>query len=203
MMALMGETATAVDRIRAERVVAILRGVSEPERVVGELLAGGIRIVEITLDSDHALETIARLHRNKELTVLAGTVRTAADAEAAAGAGAQACVAPALVPEMLERCSELSVPAVPGAVTPTEIEAAVGFGVELVKLFPAGVLGAEYLRSVLAPLGGVSLLATGGVDAANARELLEAGAVAVGVASALTGAADVEAEARRLVAAVR
>jgi 2-dehydro-3-deoxyphosphogluconate aldolase/(4S)-4-hydroxy-2-oxoglutarate aldolase len=84
-MALMGETATAVDRIRAERVVAILRGVSEPERVVGELLAGGIRIVEITLDSDHALETIARLHRNKELTVLAGTVRTAADAEAAAG----------------------------------------------------------------------------------------------------------------------
>jgi 2-dehydro-3-deoxyphosphogluconate aldolase/(4S)-4-hydroxy-2-oxoglutarate aldolase len=104
---------------------------------------------------------------------------------------------------MLERCSELGVPAVPGAVTPTEIEAAVGFGVELVKLFPAGVLGAEYLRSVLAPLGGVSLLATGGVDAANARELLEAGAVAVGVASALTGAADVEAEARRLVAAVR
>jgi 2-dehydro-3-deoxyphosphogluconate aldolase / (4S)-4-hydroxy-2-oxoglutarate aldolase len=203
MMALMGETATAVDRIRAERVVAILRGVSEPERVVGELLAGGIRIVEITLDSDHALETIARLHRNKELTVLAGTVRTAADAEAAAGAGAQACVAPALVPKMLERCSELGVPAVPGAVTPTEIEAAVGFGVELVKLFPAGVLGAEYLRSVLAPLGGVSLLATGGVDAANARELLEAGAVAVGVASALTGAADVEAEARRLVAAVR
>jgi 2-dehydro-3-deoxyphosphogluconate aldolase / (4S)-4-hydroxy-2-oxoglutarate aldolase len=203
MMALMDETATAVDRIRAERVVAILRGVSEPDRVVGELFAGGIRVVEITLDSDQALETIARLRRNEELTVLAGTVRTSADAEAAAGAGAQACVAPALVPEMLERCSELGVPAVPGAVTPTEIEAAVGFGVELVKLFPAGVLGAEYLRAVLEPLRGVALMVTGGVDAANAREFLDAGAVAVGIGSALTGAGDVGAEARRVVAAVR
>jgi 2-dehydro-3-deoxyphosphogluconate aldolase/(4S)-4-hydroxy-2-oxoglutarate aldolase len=201
-MAPMDETTTAVDRIRAERVVAILRRVSEPERVVDELAAGGISVVEVTLDSDRALETIERLRGSNELTVLAGTVRTPADAEAAASAGAQACVAPALVPEMLERCRELGVPAIPGALTPTEIETAVRLGASLVKLFPARLLGPGYVRDVLAPLTDAPLIVTGGVDASNARSFLDAGALAVGVGSALTGAVDVEGEARRLLAEV-
>jgi 2-dehydro-3-deoxyphosphogluconate aldolase/(4S)-4-hydroxy-2-oxoglutarate aldolase len=202
MMALMDETTTAVDRIRAERAVAILRRVPEPERIVEELVAGGICVVEVTLDSDGALETIERLRRDTELTVLAGTVRTPADAEAAAAAGAQACVAPALVPEVLERCRELGVPAIPGVLTPSEIEAALGLGVPLVKLFPARLVGPGYVREVLAPLAGAQLIVTGGVDSTNARAFLEAGAVAVGVGSALTGAVDVEGEARRLLAEV-
>jgi 2-dehydro-3-deoxyphosphogluconate aldolase / (4S)-4-hydroxy-2-oxoglutarate aldolase len=201
-MAPMDETTTAVDRIRAERVAAILRRVSEPERVVEELAAGGIRVVEVTLESDRALETIERLRGSNELTVLAGTVRTPADAEAAARAGAQACVAPALVPEMLERCRELGVPAIPGALTPTEIETAVRLGASLVKLFPARLLGPGYVRDVLAPLTDAPLIVTGGVDASNARSFLDAGALAVGVGSALTGAVDVEGEARRLLAEV-
>jgi 2-dehydro-3-deoxyphosphogluconate aldolase / (4S)-4-hydroxy-2-oxoglutarate aldolase len=202
MMALMDETTTAVDRIRAERVVAILRRVSEPARVVDELAAGGIRVIEVTLDSDRALQTIERLRAKTDLTVLAGTVRTPAHAEAAARAGAQACVAPALFPEVLERCRELGVPAIPGALTPTEIEAAMGFGAPLVKLFPARLLGPGYVRDVLEPLAGAQLIVTGGVDASNARAFLEAGAIAVGVGSALTGALDVEGEARRLLAEV-
>jgi 2-dehydro-3-deoxyphosphogluconate aldolase/(4S)-4-hydroxy-2-oxoglutarate aldolase len=202
MMALMDETTTAVDRIRAERVVAILRRVSELARVVDELAAGGIRVIEVTLDSDRALQTIERLRAKTDLTVLAGTVRTPAHAEAAARAGAQACVAPALAPEVLERCRKLGVPAIPGALTPTEIEAAMGFGAPLVKLFPARLLGPGYVRDVLAPLAGAQLIVTGGVDASNARSFLEAGAIAVGVGSALTGAVDVEGEARRLLAEV-
>jgi 2-dehydro-3-deoxyphosphogluconate aldolase / (4S)-4-hydroxy-2-oxoglutarate aldolase len=202
MMALMSETTTAVDRIRAERVVAILRRVSDVDPVVAALVAGGIRIVEVTLDSERALETIERLRGNDGLTVLAGTVRTAGDADAAAEAGAQACVAPALVPDMVERCRELGLPAIPGALTPSEIQEAVGLGAALVKLFPANLVGPRYLRDVLAPLADAQLLVTGGVDSSNAPAFLDAGAVAVGVGSALTGAADVEAEARRLVAAV-
>ena len=200
-MALMSETTTAVDRIRAERVVAILRRVSDVDPVVAALVAGGIRIVEVTLDSERALETIERLRGNDGLTVLAGTVRTAGDAVAAAEAGAQACVAPALVPDMVERCRELGLPAIPGALTPSEIQEAVGLGAALVKLFPANLVGPRYLRDVLAPLADAQLLVTGGVDSSNAPAFLDAGAVAVGVGSALTGAADVEAEARRLVAA--
>lgn len=190
----------ALDRIRAERVVAVLRRVPEADPVVEGLLAGGIRIIEITLDSDDALATIEQLRARGDLTVLAGTVRTPQEAEAAVAAGAEACVAPALVPEMVERCRGLGVPAVPGALTPSELEAARALGAELVKLFPGSLVGPAYVRDVLAPLTGVELIVTGGVDLSNARAFIEAGAVAVGVGSALTSAADVETQARKLVA---
>lgn len=191
-----------LDRIRAERVIAVLRRVPEPETIVEALVAGGIRIVEITLDSDGALGTIERLRARGGLTVLAGTVRTPEEAEAAGAAGAEACVAPALLPAMVERCHELGLAAIPGALTPSELEAAKALGVELIKLFPASLGGPSYVRDLLAPLGGIELLVTGGVDASNAPDFLAAGAVAVGVGSSLTGADDLEAEARRLVAAV-
>jgi 2-dehydro-3-deoxyphosphogluconate aldolase / (4S)-4-hydroxy-2-oxoglutarate aldolase len=193
----------ALDRIRAERVVAVLRRVPEVDSIVEGLLAGGVRIVEITLDSDDALATIEQLRARGDVTVLAGTVRTPQEAEAAAAAGAEACVAPALVPEMVERCRALGLPAIPGGLTPSELESARALGAELVKLFPGSLVGAGYVREVLAPLAGLQLLVTGGVDRSNAREFIDAGAVAVGVGSALTTAADVEAEARRVVAAVR
>ena len=191
-----------LDRIRAERVIAVLRRVPEPEAFVDALVAAGIRIVEITLDSEGALGTIERLRRNGAVTLLAGTVRTPEEAAAAAAAGAEACVAPTLVPAMVERCHELGLAAIPGALTPSELEAAKALGVELIKLYPASLGGPSYVRDVLAPLGGTELIVTGGVDASNAREFLAAGAVAVGVGSSLTGADDVDAEARRLVAAV-
>ena len=70
------------------------------------------------------------------------------------------------------------------------------------KLFPGNAVGPGYVRELLAPLADVPLIVTGGIDAGNARGFLEAGAVAVGAGSSLTGAADVEAAARRLVAAV-
>jgi 2-dehydro-3-deoxyphosphogluconate aldolase / (4S)-4-hydroxy-2-oxoglutarate aldolase len=203
MMACMAEAETALDRIRAERIVAVLRRVPDVDSVVEALVRGGIRIVEVTLDSDDALPTIERLRAIPGITVLAGTVRTPEEAEAAAIAGAEACVAPALVPEMVERCRAVGLPAIPGALTPSELEAARALGVELVKLFPGSLLGPGYVREVLAPLAGVQLLVTGGVDLSNAREFIDAGAVAVGVGSALTGAADVESHARRLAAAVR
>jgi 2-dehydro-3-deoxyphosphogluconate aldolase / (4S)-4-hydroxy-2-oxoglutarate aldolase len=194
---------TTVERIRAERVVAVLRRVADIDAVVDALARGGIGIVELTLDSDDALAAIERLRATRpELTVLAGTVRTPDDAEAAVSAGAQACVSPALVPAVVERCRELGVPAVPGALTPSEIEVALALRIELVKLFPAGFVGPRYVRDVLAPLGEVPLLVTGGIDSANAGDFLAAGAAAVGIGSALTGAADVELEARRILAAL-
>jgi 2-dehydro-3-deoxyphosphogluconate aldolase/(4S)-4-hydroxy-2-oxoglutarate aldolase len=107
------------------------------------------------------------------------------------------------VPAVLERALELGVPAVPGALTPTEIEAAWGMGAALVKLFPGALGGPAYVRDVLAPLSDVPLVVTGGVTAANARAFLDAGAVAVGVGGALIGADDVAAEARAVVASVR
>jgi 2-dehydro-3-deoxyphosphogluconate aldolase/(4S)-4-hydroxy-2-oxoglutarate aldolase len=117
--------------------------------------------------------------------VLAGTVRTAAQADAAAAAGAEAIVGPALSLDVLERADALELPAIPGAFTPSEVERAWSAGAALVKLFPASLGGPHYVRDLLAPLADVPLLVSGGVDAGNARAFLDAGAVAVGIGSAL------------------
>jgi 2-dehydro-3-deoxyphosphogluconate aldolase/(4S)-4-hydroxy-2-oxoglutarate aldolase len=103
---------------------------------------------------------------------------------------------------VVERCRQLGLPAIPGALTPSEVETASALGAELIKLFPGSLGGPDYVRGLLAPLAGVELIVTGGVDASNAPNFLAAGAVAVGVGSSLTSAEDVEAEARRLIAAV-
>jgi 2-dehydro-3-deoxyphosphogluconate aldolase/(4S)-4-hydroxy-2-oxoglutarate aldolase len=193
----------AIEAIRAQRVVAVLRRVAEPAAVVQALRAGGIGVIEITLDSPFALESIASFRDDGDLVVFAGTVRSAEDVRAAAEAGAEGCIGPALVPEMLDACREAGLPAIPGAMTPTEVETAWRLGVEMVKLFPAARLGPEFVRDLRGPLADVPLLATGGVDMSNALAFLRAGAVAVGVGSALVGAADITAAARDLVRSAR
>lgn len=194
---------SALERIAEARLVAVLRQVPALDDVVDALVRGGVRVVEVTLDSQDAPAAIGRLRGRGDVTVLAGTVRWAEQVDAAVAAGAEACVGPAFVPAVVERCRELGVAAIPGALTPSEVEAAWQAGAGLVKLFPGALGGPAYVRELLAPLAGVRLLVTGGITAQNAGEYLEAGAVAVGAGSALTGAPDVEAAARDLVAAVR
>jgi 2-dehydro-3-deoxyphosphogluconate aldolase / (4S)-4-hydroxy-2-oxoglutarate aldolase len=189
---------SAIERIRSERLVAILRRVADLDARVAALAAAGVGVIEITLDDPDALGAIERARGRGDVTVLAGTVRCAEQVDAAVAAGAEAVVGPGFVAAVVERAAELGVPAIPGALTPTEIEAAWASGAALVKLFPAGFGGPRYVRDVLAPLADVPLLVTGGVDAQNARAFLDAGAVAVGVGSAL----DDPDEARRLVAAL-
>ena len=115
------------------------------------------------------------------MTVLAGTVRTVEQAEAAVAAGAEALVSPVFSGAVLARGHQLGVPVIPGALTPTEIEAAWRAGAAMVKLFPARAVGPTYVADVLKPLPDVALICTGAVTAANAGEYLGAGAAAVGV----------------------
>ena len=189
---------SAVDVIRTARLVAILRHTADVDAQVARLAAAGVLVVEITLDSDDALGAIERARGRGDVTVLAGTAREPAQVDAAVSAGAEAIAAPSLSAAVLERAAALGVPAIPGALTPTEIETAWRAGAALVKLFPARLGGPRYVQDVLAPLRDVPLVATGGVDATNARAFLDAGAVAVGVGSAL-GSDD---ELRRLVETV-
>ena len=185
---------SAIERIRAERLVAVLRRAADPDAAIARLHEAGVSLVEVTLDADDALDTI-RWHPG----TLVGTVRRPEQVDAAVDAGAIAVVSPAFVPEVVERALELGVPPIPGALTPTEVEAAWRAGAPMVKLFPGGLGGPRYVRDLLAPLRDVPLLVTGGVDASNATAFLAAGAAAVGVGSAL----DDPDEARRLVEAVR
>jgi len=189
----------AIERIRAERLVAILRRLPHVDTRVSALADAGFGVVEITLDDPDAPAAIERARSRGDVTVLAGTVRRADQVELAATAGAEAVVSPGFVREVVERAAELGVPAVPGALTPTEVEAAWRAGAALVKLFPGSLGGPAYVRELLAPLAEIPLLVTGGIDSRNARAFLDAGASAVGAGSVLEDPA----EARRLVEAVR
>ncbi|MFL6013861.1 MAG: bifunctional 4-hydroxy-2-oxoglutarate aldolase/2-dehydro-3-deoxy-phosphogluconate aldolase [Gaiellaceae bacterium] len=189
----------ALDRIRSERLVAILRRVPDVDTRVSALADAGFGVVEITLDDPDAPAAIERARSRDDVTVLAGTVRRAEQVDLAANAGAEAVVSPGFVREVVERAAELGVPAVPGALSPTEVEAAWRAGAALVKLFPGSLGGPAYVRELLAPLADIPLLVTGGIDSRNARAFLDAGAIAVGAGSALEDPA----EARRLVEAVR
>jgi 2-dehydro-3-deoxyphosphogluconate aldolase/(4S)-4-hydroxy-2-oxoglutarate aldolase len=190
---------SAIDRILAERLVAILRRVPDVDARVTALAHAGVRVVEITLDSPDALAAIERARTRGDINVLAGTVRRPEQVDKAVSAGAEGVVGPVFSRAVVERAAELGVPAIPGALTPTEVEVAWAAGAALVKLFPGRLVGPTYVRDLLAPLPDVPLLVTGGVDESNAGAFLEAGAVAVGIGAALAAPDD----ARRLVAALR
>jgi 2-dehydro-3-deoxyphosphogluconate aldolase/(4S)-4-hydroxy-2-oxoglutarate aldolase len=190
---------SVIERIRRERLVAIVRRALDVDLRVATLAEAGVGVVELTLDDPAAPAAIERARGRGDVSVIAGTVRRVDQVDLAVAAGAEALVSPVFDRAVIERASELGVPAIPGALTPTEVEAAWTAGAALVKLFPAGLGGPRYVRDLLTPLAGVPLLVTGGVDADNAAAFLAAGAVAVGVGSAL----DDPAEARRLVAALR
>lgn len=178
--------AAVVARIAARRVVGVLR-CDEPLRVGTAVIEGGLDVVEVPLGVPGALAAISSLSTSfPSALVGAGTVMSAADAAAALDAGARFLLSPVLRPEVVAAAHAADAAAVPGAFTPTEIDACMRAGADLVKLFPADRLTPADLRVLLAALPSARLLPTGGISGANAAEWLAAGAVAVGVGGALT-----------------
>jgi len=181
-----------LEEVAAVPVVAILRAADAGRFLeVGRVLyEAGVRAVEVTLTSAGALEALARLREELPADALlgVGTVRSAADAERAVGAGATYLIAPDFRPEVVTWAVERGVPVVPGALTPTEIAAAWGAGATAVKVFPVSAVGGPaYLKAVRAPLPEVPLVPTGGVGIDDIGAYLDAGAVAVGIGSPLLG----------------
>lgn len=188
-------------RIAEAGLVAITRGRHSPDDLVAlgrALRRGGVGIVEVTLNSAHALEGIRRLRAELPAGTLvgAGTVRSPEDVDAALGAGAEFLVAPNLSEPVLERANTREALLLPGVMTPSEIERAVAAGCRLVKLFPAGSLGVSYLKAIRAPLHDVDIMPTGGIGADDLADYVRAGAVAFGIGSALIR--DVPADASEL-----
>jgi 2-dehydro-3-deoxyphosphogluconate aldolase/(4S)-4-hydroxy-2-oxoglutarate aldolase len=178
-----------MDRITQSGVVAILRGV-EPARLLplGEaLLAAGVGAIEVTLNSQGALEGIAALrqHLGDRIPVGAGTVLTGELAEQAIAAGAQFVLTPQVAEDTLAVCVRREIPAVIGAMTPTEAYKAYVGGAAMVKIFPASSVGPTYFRELRGPFPQIPCMAVGGVSAANAGEFIKAGALAVGAGSQL------------------
>ncbi|MEM8557280.1 MAG: bifunctional 4-hydroxy-2-oxoglutarate aldolase/2-dehydro-3-deoxy-phosphogluconate aldolase [Bacteroidota bacterium] len=181
--------ADVVDRIRQEGAVAVVR-TDDPDRLIEAaqaLCAGGVVCFEITMTVPNALDAIRLVAQEMRDTVLlgAGSVTDAATAEAAVEAGARYVVSPVFKREVIAAAHANEAAAMPGCFTPTEIQTAHEAGADVVKVFPAGVLGMGFFKGVLAPLPHLKLMPTGGVSLTNAGDWLRAGAVAVGVGSAL------------------
>lgn len=178
-------------RLREQVVVAVIR--TDTADVVPELLRclvrGGLRTMEITLTIPSAIPMINRLSEeyagDREVLVGAGTVLDVGQAREAIDAGAKFIVSPTVEPNVIRYCRDQDVPIIPGAMTPTEILSAWRLGADIVKVFPAGSLGASYFSDVAGPLPHIPLLATGGIRSDNIVSFLKAGAVAVGVGSAV------------------
>lgn len=188
--------------VLAQRVIAVLRG-EDATASVAALRAAGVDVLEVTLTTPDALALIEDL-AGDGVCVGAGSVRTAQQARDAVDAGAGFLVSPVVDVEVVSAAEALGTPMVPGALSPSEIEAAWQAGAAAVKLFPAHVLGPGYLASVLAPMPDVLVIPTGGIDDRAARAWLEAGAAAVGAGGWLTADPDGIADrAHRLLAAAR
>lgn len=170
-------------------LIGILRRIP-PESViavVGSAEQAGIRVVEVTLDSERALEQIhAVASEFPEMTVGAGSVRSPAQVADADDAGARFIVSPVSRQAVATACHGIGVPHIPGASTPTEVDFAMESGAVAVKVFPIEQLGGPaFLRAILSPLGDPPLIPTGGVTLSNAGDYMSAGAVAVGAGSAM------------------
>lgn len=175
-----------MDTIRSDGVVAVIRGerVADPAGLAATLAGAGIRATEFTFTIPDVLAAIEAAADSGAL-VGAGTVRDEGQARDALSAGARFLVSPACVPEVAAVAREAGVPVFLGALTPTEVDAALKAGTSAVKLFPAGVGGPRYLRDLRGPFPNAAFIPSGGVTEENARDFLAAGAVAVYAGSSL------------------
>lgn len=196
-MAVTPHPLTALDVMRDAPVipVIVLDDVAQAVPLARALVAGGIRMLEVTLRTSAALACIQAIAREvPEAVVGAGTVRSAADAEAAREAGARFAVSPGFTVAVGRACRDLGLPLLPGVATGSEIMQAQEEGYTQLKFFPAMQAGGvAILKAWSGPFGEVMFCPTGGVSAAHAGELLALPNVTCVGGSWLTPAASVAA----------
>lgn len=183
------EQGTGLDLLYRTGLVAIVRGIPEQEalHVAKALYDGGVRVMEITMNTGGAARMIATLREayDDRMWIGAGTVIGPREAEEAAVAGAQFYVTPNVCREVIEYGSVNAIPVCAGAMTPTEIVQAHAYGATVVKVFPCGSLGVSYIKELQGPLSHIPMMAVGGVTLSNAQDFIRAGVRAVGIGSNL------------------
>jgi 2-dehydro-3-deoxyphosphogluconate aldolase/(4S)-4-hydroxy-2-oxoglutarate aldolase len=173
-------------RLRDATVVAIFRMHSAEHAVKGITAAvrGGFEAVEVTMNTPDATDALAEVAGRVDAIVGAGTITAPEQVKEAYDAGAEFIVTPVVVPEVVEAAHELSMPAIIGAASPTEVFAARGAGADWVKVFPAESLGGpDYVAQLLGPLDGTPIWVSGGLTTSNYLGYLDAGAELCGFAS--------------------
>jgi 2-dehydro-3-deoxyphosphogluconate aldolase/(4S)-4-hydroxy-2-oxoglutarate aldolase len=179
----MMDKAAVWNRLQEVGLVPVLRAesVDKAMALASAIAAGGVEVVEVTMTVPWAVQIILRLvEKRPDILIVAGTVLDPETSRSYISEGAKFVVSSALKVKTIEMCHRYSVAVLPSALTPTEVLTAWEAGADVVKVFPAGAMGgAKYLASH------IKMIPPGGVSLANARDLLEAGAFALGVSSDL------------------
>ncbi|MCJ7642875.1 MAG: bifunctional 4-hydroxy-2-oxoglutarate aldolase/2-dehydro-3-deoxy-phosphogluconate aldolase [Candidatus Aminicenantes bacterium] len=188
----------ALKIILDSKVIAVIRMADSRKlfKVIEAVRRGGIRAVEITMTIPGAIDIIRALAVEKPEGALlgAGTVLDARSADAVIKAGADFVVSPVLNLKMVRACRANDRFVAPGAFSPTEILTAWENGADVVKVFPATSLGPKFFKDIRGPLPHVRLMPTGGVNAENAKDFIEAGACCVAIGTALLDPKTIEQE---------
>jgi 2-dehydro-3-deoxyphosphogluconate aldolase / (4S)-4-hydroxy-2-oxoglutarate aldolase len=182
--------ADVIVRLERHRLVAVVRSKSANEAYTIACAASdaGIWFVEITLTVPDALDVIERLALRSDLYVGAGTVLSKKDGKDSIEAGARFVVAPTLELDLIPLCHKAGVACFPGAATPTEILAACRMGADLVKIFPADLVGGpHFIRQMQGPFPDVRFMVSGGVSLANVQEYVQVGVTGICLGSAYLG----------------
>jgi 2-dehydro-3-deoxyphosphogluconate aldolase/(4S)-4-hydroxy-2-oxoglutarate aldolase len=194
-----------------DKVIAVLRGIRSPrvERVVDALRRGGIRFIEITVEGEGAVETLEALQAtiSSDVVLGAGTVTTVPQADAAVRAGARYLISPGFVDDVSAYANTHDVLYIPGVLSATEVGVALRRGHMILKLFPAGLVGIEYLRALQAPYPEARFFAVGNIGPNDVARFLAGGAAGVAMGSQLAGRADepeaIAAKARAIIASIK
>ncbi len=172
------DTLAALSAARLVPVV-VLDDAADADPLAAALVSGGLPVAEVTFRTAAALDAIRAMAARGDILVGAGTVLTPAQVDQAVAAGAGYVVSPGLNRAVVERCQEHGVMVLPGAVTATEIQAALELGVTTVKFFPAGTSGgAAAIAALAGPFGAVRFVPTGGIGPENLHEYLDVESVA-------------------------
>jgi 2-dehydro-3-deoxyphosphogluconate aldolase/(4S)-4-hydroxy-2-oxoglutarate aldolase len=169
-----------VERIGAARLVpvVVLDDAASAAPLAEALVAGGLPVAEVTFRTAAAVESIKAMSARGDLLVGAGTVLTPEQVDAAVDAGASYVVSPGFSQAVVRRCLERGVLPLPGAVTATEVQAALAEGLEVVKFVPAETSGgAKAIKALAAPFGGLRFVPTGGIGPANVADYTAVSAV--------------------------
>ena len=155
--------------------VVVINDAKDAKPLAEALIKGGLPCAEVTFRTDAAEESIRIISENfPEMLVGAGTVLTTEKVDRAVAAGAKFIVAPGLNPVVVEYCVKKGIPVVPGTATPSEMEQAMSFGLDVVKFFPAENNGGlSMIKAVAAPYVGLRFMPTGGINAENVRDYLK------------------------------
>ncbi|HWX77351.1 MAG TPA: bifunctional 4-hydroxy-2-oxoglutarate aldolase/2-dehydro-3-deoxy-phosphogluconate aldolase [Candidatus Acidoferrales bacterium] len=179
-----------INQMQRSRLVAVVRSKTpeDASALARAAVDGGVKFVEITFSVPGALDVIKKLAGHSDANVGAGTVLSKKQAEAAIGAGAKFIVSPTLELDLIPMCHVANIACFPGAATPTEILTAARAGADLVKIFPADLVGGvDFIRQMAGPFPEVRFMVSGGVSLSNVKDYVQAGVIGICLGSAYLG----------------